>query len=159
MYFRTVSFSWSNLFVSEFMFKMPIVTLFMLIKFLIFKKWFQRCPIDRFVVSLLNVSHSRMSIRICNFSFKKQQRNKQIKKSKRRKENISGKSIKKINLCPPGWRFFSSLAFRKQEYFYLFIYLFWPSANILYFIEYKYIFIEYGNNIFATNKQSLTEKL
>ena len=86
MYFRTVSFSWSNLFVSEFMFKMPIVTLFMLIKFLIFKKWFQRCPIDRFVVSLLNVSHSRMSIRICNFSFKKQQRNKQIKKSKRIKK-------------------------------------------------------------------------
>ena len=29
----------------------------------------------------------------------------------------------------------------------------------IYFIEYKYIFIEYGNNIFATNKQSLTEKL
>ena len=35
-----------------------------------------------------------------------------------RKENISGKSIKKINLQPPWWKFFSSPAFPEKEHFF-----------------------------------------
>ena len=40
-----------------------------------------------------------------------------------RKENISGKSIKKINLQPPWWNFSRHPHFRKKEHF------FWPRMN------------------------------
>ena len=47
MYFRTISFSCSNLFVSELMFKLPIITLFTLLslKFLIFNNGFEDAPL------------------------------------------------------------------------------------------------------------------
>ena len=72
----------------------------------------------------LTRSHSRMCIWIYVFYFKnqtshkkkqKKQNKARIKRKKekkqRRKDNISGKLIKKINLRPSGWRFFSPLAF------------------------------------------------
>ena len=74
-------------------------------------------------------------IRLSIFNFKKQQtnnnnnnNNKQEQKMQNKlnkKENVSRKLIKKINLRPPVWRFLSSPIFPERRVFiYLFIYLF-----------------------------------
>ena len=97
-----------------------------------------------------------MCIRVYIFNFKKnKQKNKkktrtQKKLKKIKEENISQKSIKKINLRQPKEEFSCHPHFPKQEYFLFFIlfYFFWPKYNdVLSLMRLHSHYTEYRNFI------------
>ena len=83
----------------------------------------------------------RMCIRIYIFNFKKQQTNKnnlktrtkQSKRNLKRKENISGKSIKKKLAAARGEGFSRHPHFRKREVFFFFFDLIKKTPQHMYF--------------------------
>ena len=82
---------------------------------------------------------------------KEQKENKNTKKAKKiKEENISQKSIKKINLRQPKEEFSCHPHFPKQEYFLFFIlfYFFWPKYNdVLSLMRLHSHYTEYRNFI------------
>ena len=85
------------------------------------------------------------------FLISKKQTNKQkkqesinAKETKERKENISLQSIKRVNLRPSGWRFFSSPSFPETRVFFglgILVEMTWNSALFLYIYIFLYIFL------------------
>ena len=83
--------------------------------------------------------HSRMCIRIYNFTFKKQTKKQGLKKGKKTKEEkriYPENRFKKINLRPPGRKSFCHPDFRKQKEFFLALLKTYSFHRILILIYY-----------------------
>ena len=135
----TCSLNNSNLLRIEFIFKWPNTNLF-LYPYVCWAKKSRLVSgnqLGEFFLKLTR-SHSRMCIRIYVFNFKKQtnkQKNKNTIKARQteQEKRISPENrLKKINLRPPGWRFFLSPAFPETR---VFSFLFELVQNILTFID------------------------